>query len=655
MTGLAHGALFLFVNGLALYGAWCLAGRFVSREDPFPLAVVGAGLLYFAHMTLVVLGLGVVVKRLDPTSVTAASLVLSAITIAVGWRVRRPVFAPLTQGLRALFRARDYVLYAVAVLFGLQVILLLAKIVLLPPHIWDSFVYHLPPAVQWYQLGHIPAVLDNPVQRVNSQTLGMTLLNFWFFIFLRDDMLVELPQFLWALLLVPVTYTILRQAGVERGWSFKFAAAVFFVPAVVSEAVTTQDHLGLNIAFCAALLFLANFLRTWRHGHLLMAAVAFGLLFGYKLSAPLYPLVTLIVLAYFVFASHRARIAERATQVALARTTLVSVGIVVVIGGYWILRNLILYGKLQGSFGFEGVNNASLGAVEAITHYARAPKLFRNLHEFFPRVFDSKYLYGADLLNISGFGPQFAAYGLIGTVAALASPFVGKLRARAENLYAYTALLLLAAYFIMYFSNNNYRLFSFFPILMIAFAAVVLHRSGVFEQRLASGITGGVLIASIAWCFVLLVPPQYTNLLQLKEFATMDAGLRTTGRYTRWFVHERPNFYWLLGRMPTDQPVAVISQPRQGFELETPDDVWTYTYYDRHWRRHVSFLDQGRYLDCDEHQRCTPKDDLRQELASRKISLVSLCKANRCLELRAPDFFELTPGFYWYTGGDHER
>jgi len=269
-------------------------------------------------------------------------------------------------------------------------------------------------------------------------------------------MLVELPQFLWALLLVPVTYTILRQTGLERGWSFKFAAAVFFVPAVASEAGTTQDHLGLNIAFCAALLFLANFLRTWRHGHLLMAAVAFGLLFGYKLSAPLYPLVTLCVLTYLVFANHRAQIAERGTQLALARTTLVSLAVVVAIGGYWILRNLILYGKLQGTMlGLNSTKVASTGVVEALTHYIRLPKLLENLRDFFPRVFDSRYLYGADLSGISGFGPQYAAFGLIGTVAAVTSPFVGKLRAREENLYAYTALLLLIAYFAMYYSVNN--------------------------------------------------------------------------------------------------------------------------------------------------------------------------------------------------------
>jgi len=484
----------------------------------------------------------------------------------------------------------------------------------------------------------------------------MTLLNFWFFIFLRDDMLVELPQFLWALLLVPVTYTILRQSGLERGWSFKFAVAVFFVPAVATEAVTTQDHLGLNIAFCAALLFVANFLRTWRHGHLLMAAVAFGLLFGYKLSAPLYPLVTLCVLAYLVFANHRAQIAERGTQLALARTTLVSLAIVVAIGGYWILRNLILYGKLQGTYGLAGIHAASIGAVEAVTHYIRVPYLVKNLQAFFPRVFDSKDLaYGADLPDISGFGPQFAAFGLIGMVVAVTSPFVGKLRAREENLYAYTAVLLLIGYFILYFSRNNYRLFSFFPMLMIPFAAIVFNRGGLFQHRYASRIIGGVLIASTAWCFLLLAPPQYTNLLQLKEFVTADADLRTSGRFTYWFVYERPNFYRLLGHMPVDQPVAVIAQTKPGVGPEAEVEVWAYPYYDRHWQRRLSFLDRDRNLDCDERRRCTPKDTLRRELAARKISLVSLCQRNDCFTLKAPDFFELVPGFYWYTGGRHER
>ena len=107
--------------------------------------------------------------------------------------------------------------------------------------------------------------------------------------------------------------------------------------------------------------------------------------------------------------------------------------------------------------------------------------------------------------------------------------------------------------------------------------------------------------------------------------------------------------------MSVDQPLAVISQPKQGFRHEVGDDVWSYLYYDRHWQRRVSFLDQGRYLDCDERHQCTPNDALRRELDVRKISLISLCKVNKCLTLKAPDFIELTPGFYWYTGGRDER
>lgn len=646
--------LFLLINGLVLYAACTTACCLVSRNDHPALNVVASGIIYFAQITFCILLLGVVFRYLTPASVQLLSSGLAIGLTIVFRRYRYAVLIPVLRGLRALFAARNPLLYGIAALFLLQVLILAAKVVVLPPHIWDVFSYHLTPAVEWYQQGWIPIEIENPVQRVNSSTLGMTVLSYWFFIFFRDDFLVELPQLLWALLLVPIAYVVLRKESVDSGWAFKFAVLCFFVPIILMQSTTAKDHLGLNIGFIAALLFMYNYLLRGNKGNLIVSSLAFGLVLGYKIVAPIYLAVAGTVFLLLLSTKKNRRLFERKRTIPMVVTIACSSLIMLILGGYWYIRNLALTDQLLGVARrgtrlvdvskdagtplWKAVDSySSLELVQSKFSYSR---VIEGIQQFFPRVFDYQGVYGTDLVQISGFGPQFAAFGLIALLAAIRSLLLKKHRTRPVNLLPYCSILLLIAYAPFYFTSFSYRLYSFFPIALILYGAIRFNDVGCFRKKTSATLTNVVISVCLLWNFANMIPPQYTNLKLFQEFVSLDASHRTSAEYTNWFDRNHPNYYRLMKYIPVDEPIAYVSRAGGG--------TWTFPYYDRNWRRKIVYLHRPKYLKCGEDLHCVPTEDLEVFLSSRRVSLVTVCETNLCLYIDSPRFKELARGLYYF-------
>lgn len=646
----------MLVNGLVIFSSWCLANYTLKNCQSLSQRIVATGLFFFIHITLVVLCLGVLFRSLNVFSVPLLSTLISAAVIYLCRAHRRPFIPTARHRLAQTFSPRDYYLYAIAALFILQVAVLLFKVAWLPPHIWDVFVYHLPPAVEWYQQGFIPPVLDTTVNRINGAPLGMTALAFWFFVFFRDDVLVEMPMLLWALMLVPVSFAVLRQSGVSRPWSVKFALLIFFLPIVIMQAITVKDHLGLNVGFIAGLLFLAEFLKDRNYRFLYLAAAAFGLMLGYKIAAPVHILVALSVFLVLFWSGHRSILFERQQRQALLKTVGLSAIIVIAVGGYWYLRNLLVYGRLHGAYGTtlseagESVATGA-GAVDTALSMAANSGLFiRNLEQFLPRVLDHQNFYGADLVGISGFGPQFFAFGLLALVVAIGAIFSKRLRQQPVFLLSSVAVSLFIVFMFINWNANSYRILSFFPMVLIAYAGVQLFSSGMLETRPARLITDNIILLSCGWTFLALLSPQYTNLLSLQEFVSLDHSSRTSANFTSWFVRPRPSFYRLMDVVPVSEPIAYIAYRDSYSTGEAESDTWQYLYMDRNWQRKTHSLHLPEYLDCEENGECGAKPALKNFLRSNQVSLLSSCKINRCLNIKDDALIEIVPGLYYFLG-----
>jgi len=657
LADLLNGFIFLLVNGLVGVSSWYLANCILRDARSLSLRFAAAGIFFFVHVTVVVLFLGVVVRSLNVYSAPLLSVLVSATAMFLCRAYHRPFFSAARVALAQTFSGRDAFLYAVFGLFVLQAAVLLFKAAWFPPHIWDVFVYHLPPAVEWYQQGLIAPVLETDVNRINGAPLGMTALAFWFFIFFRDDVLVEMPMLLWALMLVPVSVAVMRQSGVSRPWALKFAVLIFFLPIVIMQATTVKDHLGLNVSFIAGLLFLAEFLRQGNDRYLLMAAIAFGLALGYKIAAPVHVVVALCVFLALFWARYRSALFEPGRRRALLKTLGLSAVIVTAVSGYWYLRNLLVYGRLHGAYGTTlnetGQSVASdAGAVDRVLDMLAHSGLFiPNLGQLIPRVFDYQNNYGADLVGISGFGPQFAAFGLLALVAAFAAPFSQRMRRQPVFLLSSVAVTLFIVFMFINWNVNNYRILSFFPMILIAYAGVQAHSSGMLEAVSARLVTNIVMLLSITWTFLALLAPHYTNPLTLREFASLGHADRTSANYTSWFVRPRPGFYRFMDQVPVAEPIAYVSDRDSHSAGEVGADTWQYLYMDRNWQRKTYRLHRPVYFECGDNGQCKAREALKTFLRTHEVSLLSSCKTNRCLDIRDDALVEIVPGLYFFLGG----
>ena len=658
MTGFLNGIIFLLVNGIVVFSCWQLSNFLLRKQPSLSLHVVATIILSFAHVTVVVLLLGVVFRFLNAWSVPLLSVLMSTLTLWLSRKWQQQFLHPGGQALSEMFSGRDYFLVIIAALFILQALVLLLKVIWLPPHIWDVFVYHLPPAVEWYQQGFIPPVLDTSVARINGAPLGMTLLAYWFFIFFRDDFLVEMPMLLWALSLMPVSIAVMRQSGVSRSWSFKFAVLIFFLPIVLMQGVTNKDHLGLNIGLIAGLLFLAEFIKHRYYPLLALASTSFGLVLGYKIAAPIHVVVALSMFSALLVFRHRSLLFDRQSRQMLLKTIALSALVVCVISGYWYLRNLLVYGQLHGAYGTqlsaagEAITSDSGAVSVALGLFSNSGLFHSNLAGLLPRIFDYTNDYGADLVDISGFGPQFATFGLLALVVAIGAFFSARLRQQPVFLFSSVAVLLFVVLMFVNFNANSYRILSFFPMILIAYAGVLLHCSGWLESKWFSTVTSGVIVLCIAWSGLTLLPPHYTNLQRLKSFISLDHDSRTSANFTSWFIRPRPSFYRIIDAVPVDEPIAHITDRASYSAGEEGSDTWTYLYMDRHWQRKTHALHLPVYFDCGNKGECLTKPTLKAFLIEKQVSLLSSCKINRCLKIKDDDLIEILPGLYYFMGSE---
>lgn len=656
MTGFLNGIVFLLVNGLMVLSCWQVSNFLLKQHPSLSMRVVATIILSFAHVTIVVLLLGVIFRYLNAWSVPLLSLLVSISTLVICRKYHRPFLQGVGQALSEMFSSRDYFLYVIAGLLMLQVLILLLKVIWLPPHIWDVFVYHLPPAVEWYQQGFIPPVLETSVNRINGAPLGMTVLAYWFFIFFRHDVLVEMPMLLWALSLVPVSIAVMRQSGVSRLWSFKFAVVIFFLPIVLMQGITSKDHLGLNIGLIAGLLFLAEFQKHRQYPLLALAATAFGLVLGYKIAAPIHILVALLMFSALLWFRQRSLLPDRQSRRMLFKTASLSAFLVFIVGGYWYVRNLVVYGRLHGAYGTqlsevgESLANGSGALATALGSFKNSALLQSNLSEFLPRVFDYKNDYGADLVLISGFGPQFAAFGLLALAMAVAAFFNARWRQQPIFLLSSVAVLLFAVLMFVNFNANSYRILSFFPMVLIAYAGVLLYHSEWLEKKWFSRITSSMIVICVVWSGLTLLPPHYTNLLRLKAFISLDQESRTSANFTSWFVRPRPSFYRIMDAVPVAEPIAHVADRESHSAGEVGSDTWEYLYVDRHWQRKVYSLHLPVYFDCRANGECVTKPALKTFLMQNQVSLLSSCKINRCLQIKDDSLIEILPGLYYFLG-----
>lgn len=340
--------------------------------------VIAAGALALAALAPLTLGL------LSRGTVIAASLLLLAAASRVrvrrtgagaGARRRRPGAAAHESSTSAV------VAFGAVAVAAVYVIAFLIHVRNAPIGDYDSTSFILPVPSRWIQTGslwHFDDLVPGWGYGAYPQTgslFQLAALLPW-----HNDFALRLVNVPFMALAAAAGYALACELGAARPHALTCAAAAVMLPATAAHALDhAQTDVIMAAGFTAGALFLARHARTRSGTDLLLAGVALGLSFGIKWYAG--PEIGALLAVWAVGC-----VAARRGTGPLVRDGLVVIGLVALLGGIWLVRNLAVGGNplfparvaLLGATIFPGPAHTAGDPVSfSIAHYATDASVLR--------------------------------------------------------------------------------------------------------------------------------------------------------------------------------------------------------------------------------------------------------------------------------------
>lgn len=269
----------------------------------------------------------------------------------------------------------DKVLLVIFALFAAAVCWLVLLVYLFPSYSWDALYYHLPIAGQILQSGaiketHTPSFIQ---QYMNIFSKDVNLFFLWNIIFLKSDVIVDISQFCFVIAGVLSIYSMSVKLGVKEKYAVYAALLFFFTPIILLQSTINYVDAAVSMLFIIAVNFLMydvikpiqgfkiqnsklntsnseyRIARGERRGPLIIGGLAAGILLGSKASGPVF--IAVICAAIFIHAVYTSKVnSSRADSCFRLFHTLKDYAVffalpMMIIGGYWYIRNWIFYGN----------------------------------------------------------------------------------------------------------------------------------------------------------------------------------------------------------------------------------------------------------------------------------------------------------------------
>lgn len=309
---------------LALGFAW---SRQLSPTNTPAELVVDTLVSYLASITLVAVIAGIIGQ------VHAAGLAVSVFAVilmaAIGLRWMPSPHGDVAAPFRSLLAAlSDNPCYALVWLIATA--LCLGQVVLYGvlrlPEDFDALAYHIPLIDHWIQ-SHSLCTPQSAAWFVggNWEVVGL-----WFAAPFSGDFLVGLANVPFVLLWVVGVFRFAEAMGLARPWNHIAAMGSTLTLPLWYQTAEAANDLAVVAYFVASANYCVRYLSRHRLVDLVFFGVSVGLLAGVKHFAVGYAIVSLAIFILFSLSSGRSRAVK---ELALC------VGLSVLCGGYWYLRN----------------------------------------------------------------------------------------------------------------------------------------------------------------------------------------------------------------------------------------------------------------------------------------------------------------------------
>ncbi|HVE39268.1 MAG TPA: hypothetical protein VNM14_05225 [Planctomycetota bacterium] len=372
-------------------GSVLIAARALSRAFASGNAAVDAVLVLLFRQVLIA---ALVITAGIMGLLCAEWLGILAMTLAVPVLLKKPA-APEGPARRPDLGPA---VLAVAALIALKV---LAQVWLFAPYNYDALSYHLLKVAEWVRAEGFTREmgLDSHV----SLPAGFELVETWWTVFLRHDVLIEMAG-VEALLLAAVgAFGLAKHLGLSDRFAGLAGLATAACPAVQVQATGCLNDLATAAFVIASLLLIAERV-AWP-----IVLVAVGLGIGTKPTFA-YTLPGLALLAWTV----RREPAAPCKGPPAERLAIGALGLA--LGAYWYARNAWWYGNPLHPVGMHGLSDR-MGKIQLGMNPSSLGESLLALVE--SRIYDRAERIGPLLTGVAGWGPLVFACGTVALLAGL--------------------------------------------------------------------------------------------------------------------------------------------------------------------------------------------------------------------------------------------
>jgi hypothetical protein len=524
-----------------LFFSWYLLLFRHKRYISFVDRIAGTFVLSLSQIIATEMMLGVVMQQLYAGPLLVINLIISLLVIIVPSAVSRElhlsielikkVFDEIRNEFHQFLRLLkgDKILISIFVLLTASIFWIILQGYLLPSYTWDALWYHLPIVGNIMQSGAIREIPVNSFieQFINIFPKNIELFFLWNIIFLKSDVIVDLSQLLFTVAGVFTVYSLALKLNINEKYAVYSGLLFFFTPIIILQSTTNYVDVAIAVLFLLAINFLIIagdgtdndlYLRI-RKLSVVIAGLTTGVLFGAKGSGPLFvSILTAAILVQEVVRNKRTQSSTRAMITALSYSALYFLVPVLLLGGYWYIKNWVVYGNpvypmAISLFGITLFKGLYKGIIEP------APEIINSLsyvtRPLYVWLENTKYyLYDS---RLGGLGPVWFILLLPSLLFSLAHVYAKK------NYNYFIIFIIIAAAFALYPRNWTPRYVIFLPGLGALSFGLMLER---FSRR-DTWLKFIALILIFYTCIVANSPSVTPK--KVSGFMSLSASERTIG------------------------------------------------------------------------------------------------------------------------------
>ena len=354
--------LFCFLNFNLFFIALVIIYHFSNRDSKIHL-ILSIVSVYLFQIILFLIILGSL-KQLNAVSAFIFSTVCLILTIVF---LKQNIFT-LFKFLKELFclpniKASFFILIFLF-LFSLILFHMLKNESLRFPSNGDCLSYHLPTVVNWLQTNNIWSIFYYGTDGFGFQSYyppNNELFSLWLMLPFKSDLALNLQNIfivLWGAMAIFGLCKLINPTG-----RLAFPLSLIFIslplyyhnPNMILN--TSLADILCGSAFIASVYWLFSFRKNESFLNLVIFSLTLGIFIGSKTSAPFYSLPLILLFLHSIYRG-------RASLLWKIRGTIIWFSGVIIMGGFWFIRNAILYGNpifnykvtLFGKTLFKGVD-----------------------------------------------------------------------------------------------------------------------------------------------------------------------------------------------------------------------------------------------------------------------------------------------------------